>query len=132
VKEPIWVVPAVAVALHGRLLAEHGGAEGLRDWGALDAALGRPLQILTYGKPDLCDLAAAYASAIVRNHPFVDGNKRVAFMLAYVFLGMNGCRLVADEAEATIMTLGLAASSVSEPEYAKWLRRNAETAKRGG
>ena len=130
-KEPIWVLPAVAVALHGRLLAEHGGAEGVRDLGALDAALGRPRQVFAYGKPDLFDLAAAYASGIVRNHPFVDGNKRVGFVVAYVFLRRNGYRLVADEAEATIMTLGLAAGDVAEAVYADWLRRNVEAMKRG-
>jgi death-on-curing protein len=131
VKEPIWVIPAVALALHSRLLAEHGGADGIRDRGALDAALNRPRQILTYGKPSLFDLAAAYATGVVRNHPFVDGNKRVGFMLAYLFLRDNEYRLVADEAEATVMTVDLAASAISEADYAEWLRRNVEAVTRG-
>lgn len=130
-KEPVWIVPAVAFALHGRLLAEHGGAESLRDPGALDAALFRPRQIFSYADPTPDELAAGYASGIMRNHPFVDGNKRVAFMLAYVFLRTNGYRLVAEEAEATVMTLGLAADTVSEADYAVWLRRNAEPARPG-
>lgn len=130
-KEPAWVLPAVARSLHSRLLAEHGGADGIRDEGALDAALGRPRQIFSYGKPTLHELAAAYAGGLVRNHPFVDGNKRVGFMLSYVFLRTNGYRLTADEAEAAIMTLGLAAGRIPETEYAEWLRRNCEAVKQG-
>lgn len=128
----MWVVPAAALALHGRLLAEHGGADGIRDRGALEAALDRPRQMLGYSNATLFELATAYAGGIVRNHPFVDGNKRVGFMLAYVFLRANGYRLIADEAEATVMTIGLAASTVSEAAYAEWLRRNVEAVQRGG
>ncbi len=131
-REPVWVLPAVAIVLHGRLLAEHGGAEGLRDPGLLEAALARPRQILAYGKPDHRDLAAAYVSGLVRDHPFIDGNKRLGFMLAYVFLRSNGYRLVAGEADAAAMTLGLAAGSVLERDYADWMRRNVEAVKRGG
>ncbi len=131
-KKPVWVLPAVALGLHSRLLAEHGGAEGIRDKGAFDAALERPRQIFSYGKPTLHGLAAAYAGGLVRNHPFVDGNKCVGFMLAYVFLRANGYRLVADEAEAAVMTLGLAAGGVSEIEYGEWLKRHLERGKPRG
>jgi death-on-curing protein len=122
VKEPVWIERRVVIALHERLLAEHGGAEGIRDEGLLDSALARPRQMFSYGECDLADLAAAYVSGIVRNHPFVDGNKRTAFMTGYVFLGRNGRRLEAGEPEAARMVLDLAASTLSEPGFAAWLR----------
>jgi len=119
--EPVWVARELVQVLHERLLAEHGGAPGLRDEGLLDSALARPRQIRAYGDPDLCALAAAYAYGLVRNHPFVDGNKRVAFMVAYVFLARNGQRLVAPEADATAMMMALAAGA-DEKVFAAWLR----------
>ena len=120
--EPVWVARELVLVLHERLLAEHGGAPGLRDEGLLDSALARPRQIRAYGKLDLCALAAAYAYGLVRNHPFVDGNKRVAFMVAYVFLARNGRRLVAPEADATAMMMALAAGETDETAFAAWLR----------
>jgi death-on-curing protein len=120
--EPVWVARELVQVLHERLLAEHGGAPGLRDEGLLDSALARPRQIRAYGDPDLCALAAAYAYGLVRNHPFVDGNKRVAFMVAYVFLARNGRRLVAPEADATAMMMALAAGQTDEKVFAAWLR----------
>jgi death-on-curing protein len=120
--EPVWVARELVLVLHERLLAEHGGAPGVRDEGLLDSALARPRQIRAYGDPDLCALAAAYAYGLVRNHPFVDGNKRVAFMVAYVFLARNGRRLVAPEADATAMMMALAAGQTDEKVFAAWLR----------
>jgi death-on-curing protein len=120
--EPVWVARELIQVLHERLLAEHGGAPGLRDEGLLDSALARPRQIRAYGDPDLCALATAYAYGLVRNHPFVDGNKRVAFMVAYVFLARNGRRLVAPEADATAMMMALAAGRTDEKVFAAWLR----------
>ncbi|MCC2664215.1 MAG: death-on-curing family protein [Geminicoccaceae bacterium] len=120
--EPVWVARELVHVLHERLLAEHGGAPGLRDEGLLDSALARPRQIRAYGDPDLCALAAAYAYGLVQNHPFVDGNKRVAFMVAYVFLARNGRRLVAPEADATAMVMALAAGQTDEKAFAAWLR----------
>ena len=120
--EPVWVAREVVLVLHERLLAEHGGAPRLRDEGLLDSALARPRQIRAYGDPDLCALAAADAYGLVRNHPFVDGNERVAFMVAYVFLARNGRRLVAPEADATAMMMALAAGETDEKGFAVWLR----------
>lgn len=110
------------MAIHERLLADHGGPEGLRDQGLLDSALARPLQLFTYEQRDLPDLATAYVAGIVRNHPFVDGNKRTGFLTGYVFLARNRMRLDAQEAEATQMVLDLAAGTLPEPGFAAWIR----------
>ncbi len=123
-KEPIWVLRAVIEAVHEAQLVEHGGAVGVRDAGLLESALARRLNQFTYGTTDLCDLAAAYAFGIARNHPFVDGNKRTAFLAAYIFLGMNGFALVADEVSAATAMLELAAGHATEAEFAVWLREN--------
>jgi death-on-curing protein len=125
--DPVWLGEAVVLAMHGRLLAEHGGAQGLRDSNLLDSALARPRQILAYGEPDISDLAAAYTSGIIRNHPFVDGNKRTAFMAAYVFLAINGLRLVATEVDAAQVVTLLAASEIDEATFSAWLRKNSES-----
>ena len=124
--DPVWLGEAVVLAMHGRLLAEHGGGQGLRDLSLLDSALARPKQLFAYGEPDISDLAAAYASGIVGNHPFVDGNKRTAFMTAYVFLASNGLRLVATEVDAAQVVTLLAASEINEAAFAAWLRKNSE------
>ncbi len=123
---PVWVGETVVLAMHERLLAEHGGAQGLRDAAMLDSALARPRQLYAYGDPDVCDLATAYAAGIVRDHPFVDGNKRVAFMTTYVFLARNGQRLVASEVDAAQIVSALAAREIDEAEFAKWLREKCE------
>jgi death-on-curing protein len=120
--EPVWVVRELVLVLHDRLLTEHGGAPGLRDEGLLESALARPRQLLAYRDPDICALAAAYAAGLVRNHPFIDGNKRTAFMAAYVFLARNGRTLTAGEASATSMMSGLAAGEIDEDAFATWLR----------
>ena len=125
--DPLWVNKAVVLAMHERLLAEHGGASGLRDNAMLESALARPQQIRAYGDADLYDLAAAYLTGIVRNHPFVDGNKRTALMTAYVFLARNDALLVASEIEAVQFVTALAAREIDESELADWLRINCET-----
>jgi death on curing protein len=125
VKSPIWVLTSVIVAIHDAQLAEHGGAPGTRGEGALEYALARPKNMRAYGETDICLLAAAYASGIVRNHPFVDGNKRTAFLAAYVFLGLNGLDLAADEAEAAAIMLALASGDMKEAAFADWLRQRA-------
>jgi len=124
VKEPQWLLRETVLALQERLLAEFGGLSGLRDEGLFDSALARPQQLFAYGKPGLFELAAAYAFGLVRNHPFLDGNKRIGFTAAVVFLELNGYRFTASEADATIKTLALAARELDEAEYAAWLKED--------
>ena len=112
------------LAAHGHLLAEHGGAEGLRDAGLLESALARPRQHYAYGSPDIIELAAIYTAGIVRNHPFVDGNKRTGFAAGAAFLRLNGFELRATEPEATQAVLALAAGELDEAGYTAWLRLN--------
>ena len=119
--EPRWLGKALVLALHDLLIIEHGGLPGVRDEGLLDSALARPRNLWAYGKPDVFALAARYASGIVRDHPFLDGNKRTAFAAACVFLEDNGTRLALPEVEVVERMVGLAAGSVSEPEFARWL-----------
>jgi death-on-curing protein len=119
-----WIAYETALIYHDMQLTEHGGAGGLRDEGGLRSALARPKNLAAYGEPDLFDLAAAYAKGIAQNHPFVDGNKRTAFVVAAAFLDLNGQELTAPEAEAAIVFLRLAAGEFSEQELAEWLRRN--------
>lgn len=110
--------------LHDESLAEHGGAPGLRDEGLLESALARPHHLLSYGTPDLFAMAAAYGFGLARNHAFVDGNKRVAFLAIGLFLALNGRRLTATQAEATLTMLSLAAGELPEDELAQWLREH--------
>lgn len=110
--------------LHDESLAEHGGRPGLRDEGLLESALARPHQLLAYGQPDLAALAAAYAFGLARNHAFVDGNKRVAFLATGLFLALNGHRLLTSQADATLTMLALAAADLTEDEFAQWLREH--------
>ncbi len=123
-KAPRWVLREAVLALHERLLAEFGGLSGVRDAGLFDSALARPEQLLAYGRPDLADLAAAYAFGLVRNHPFLDGNKRIGFATAVLFLDLNGQSFTASEVDAVVQTLALAAGALDEAGYAAWLRRN--------
>ena len=120
----VWIERSVIYALHDQLLAEHGGPPGIRDEDLVESALARPQHQAAYGEPDACALAAAYADAIVRNHPFADGNKRTAFMAAYVFLARNGYQLNASEQEASHAMLALAAGDLDETAFAEWLRRH--------
>ena len=119
--EPLWLSRRAVEMIHAEQLAEHGGSAGLRDEGLLDSALARAQNRFAYGEADLPALAASYAHGLARNHPFVDGNKRTAFLAAYTFLGLNGLDLHAPEAEAVVMTLGLAAGEIDEDGYAAWL-----------
>jgi death-on-curing protein len=121
VREPAWLSTEVALALHDRLLSDFGGPPGLRDRGLLDSAMARPKQLYAYSDPSMPQLAAAYAAGILRNHPFVDGNKRLGFLLAYVFLARNGYDLKAREAEAAQAVLDLASGLLSEEVFARWL-----------
>jgi len=122
--EPRWVRADVVHAIHLRQLAEHGGAEGLRDKGLVSSALSRPRQRWHYGDPppDLAELAAAYACGIARNHPFVDGNKRTAFVVCRLILVLNGRDIEAGRDEKVTTFLGLAAGTLSEQELAEWIR----------
>jgi death on curing protein len=117
-----WIDRRLLILLHDESLAAHGGASGIRDEGMLDSALARPQNLVAYGEPDFADLAAAYAYGLAKNHPFVDGNKRAAFLSVGLFLGLQGFRLTATQAEATIMVFGLAGGEVSEAEFAAWIR----------
>jgi death-on-curing protein len=130
-KRPQWVLRETVLASHERLLAEFGGRDGLRDEGLLNSALERPRQLFNYGKPDLFDLAAAYAFGLLRNHPFVDGNKRVGFMTAVLFLELNRCRVTASEADATLNTLALAAGELDQAGYSQWLKVNSARRRAG-
>ena len=125
--EPVWIVERDALALHDRLLALDGGAPGVRDAGLLQSALTRPKQLAAYGdKPDIIALAAAYTAGIVRNHPFLDGNKRTGFLVGVLFLELNGYRFTATEESAAQAILSLAAGTFDEPALAAWLRANVE------
>jgi death-on-curing protein len=117
-----WLLDDLALAIHEEQLAEHGGGEGIRDGGALESALARPRNLAGYGNPDAPALAAAYAFGVARNHPFVDGNKRTAWVLARLFLQLNGVRLQFSEAEAVLMMLSLASGEIGESELADWFR----------
>lgn len=119
-----WIDRRALVLLHDESIAEHGGASGLRDEGLLESALARPLNMAAYGEPDLAALAAAYGVGLARNHPFVDGNKRAAFLAVGLFLALNGQRLVATQAEATLTMLAVASGSLDEPAFAQWLREH--------
>ena len=127
-KRPVWLLKETVLALHERLLVDFGGSAGLRDEGLLDSALARPENLFAYGTPTVFDLAASYAFGLVKNHPFIDGNKRVGFAAALVFLEINGRRFHASEADATIQTLALAAGAVNEVAYATWLKANSKRA----
>ena len=127
-KEPQWILRETVLALQERLLAEFGGLSGVRDPGLLDSALARSRQLFAYRKPSLFDLAAAYAFGLVRNHPFLDGNKRIGFTTAIIVLELNGYRFTASEVEATVKTLALAARAVDEASYAVWLKENSRKA----
>jgi death on curing protein len=126
-KEPLWIEERDALAIHDRLLALHGGATGLRDQGLLDSALARPRQHYSYaGISDIVALAGLYTACIVRNHPFVDGNKRTAFVLGVLFLELHGYQFRASEEDATQAVMALAAGTLDEASHVAWLRSNAK------
>lgn len=119
--DPKWVSKRSVLAFHEKLLADHGGAPGLLDEGLLDAALASPKNHFAYEQADIIFLAAAYAYAITQNHPFTDGNKRVALTVAGVFLELNGFRLEASEQDAASATLALSSGEMNERQFAEWL-----------
>jgi death on curing protein len=123
----IWVLEATALAIHSEQLREHGGGEGVRDAGLLQSALARPENLAGYagyGDPDVAALAASYAFGIARNHPFIDGNKRTAYVVGELFLALNGFELMASDADAVMTFLALAAGELSEEQLAAWIRAN--------
>jgi death on curing protein len=118
----LWIDAAVARAIHDEQLSEHGGPVGVRDQAGLESAMARAQNIAAYGKPDLADLAAAYAFVIARDHPFVEGNKRTAAVVAEIFVMLNGASLEASDAELVVALQELAAGELSEIELADWVR----------
>lgn len=120
----LWIDRRLALAIHERQLAEHGGGTGVRDEALLESALARPQQLFAYGdpSPDLAALAASLAFGLARNHPFVDGNKRTAHVCYYVFLALNDARLAASLDEMCVRMLALSEGSLTEAEFADWLR----------
>jgi len=117
-----WVNRHALLLLHAESLAEHGGAAGLRDAGLLDSALARAQNLAVYGTPDYAQLAAAYGFGLAKNHAIVDGNKRAAFLATGLFLALNGYRLTATQADATLTVLALAAGEIDEPAFVNWIR----------
>jgi death-on-curing protein len=122
-----WLDPDVVAAIHDAQLAEHGGATGTRDAGLLESALGRARNLAAYGEPDCADLAAAYGCGIARNHPFVDGNKRTAFVAVELFLTLNGFDLAADDAACVLTMLAVASGEIDERAFAAWIRGHARS-----
>ena len=125
-KELIWIADGVVLAIHRRQLAEHGGLEGIRDKGLLQSALARPKNLLAYSEspPDMASLAAAYAYGIVRNHPFMDGNKRTAYVVMRTFLKLNGYDIQASNEEKYQIWMALTAGTLSEEELAFWIQEH--------
>jgi death-on-curing protein len=126
--EPLWLDIQLALAIHDRQLAEHGGGSGVRDDGMLESAVARPRNSWGYGEDDPAALAAAYAFGVARNHPFVDGNKRTAWVLARLFLAVNGHELRFAAGDAIAAMLALAAGELSEAEMADWFRSHLDAA----
>ncbi len=120
----VWLTRALLLAVHDEQIAEHGGASGIRDVGLLESAIARPLDHAGHDGADIAALGALYALAIARNHPFVDGNKRTAFVALETFLVLNGVALTAGDAEATVMMLDMAAGTVGDAAFIAWVRRS--------
>ena len=125
----VWLSSDVLLAVHDEQLAEHGGAAGVRDLGLFESALSRPRNLVSYGQPDTCELAAAYGFGLARNHPFIDGNKRTAFVAVELFLVLNGRDLLADDANCVLTMLAVAAGTMTEPDFAQWLRDHTQDAR---
>ncbi|MDO9204283.1 type II toxin-antitoxin system death-on-curing family toxin [Methylotenera sp.] len=119
-----WIDKRLLIILHDESLALHGGASGIRDEGLLDSALNRAVNLAMYSNPDLAELAAAYGVGLAKNHAFVDGNKRAAFLSVGLFLGLNGFKLKTTQVEATLTMLAVAAGEVNEVNFAAWIRKN--------
>jgi death-on-curing protein len=129
-KAPVWLLRETVLAMHDLLIAEFGGAAGIRDEALLDSALARPRNLFAYEQSRVFDLAASLAFGLIRNHPFLDGNKRVAFTSAVTFLRLNGWRVDATEVDATVRTLALAAGDMTQADYAGWLKVNSRASGR--
>ena len=125
-KEPVWVAVEVVLSVHAALIAKYGGIGGVRDAGLLESALARPPNLLAYAEPTLFELAAAYCAGVVRNHPFIDGNKRVGLAVADIFLQLNGHEIMASEPEAVFMIRDLAAGEIDEAGLAAWIAASVE------
>ena len=121
-----WISADVILAIHDEQLVEHGGRPGLRDAGLLESALGRPQHLAAYGNPDTAALAAAYGFGLAKNHAFVDGNKRTAFVAVELFLALNGQCLVSDDADCVLTMLAVAAGELDEPRFAAWVRAHTQ------
>ncbi len=124
----VWLSRPLILAIHDEQLAEHGGAMGVRDEGLLDSALARPLNRVGYGNPDTAELAAVYALGIARNHPFLDGNKRTAYVALETFLAFNGLTFPVTDAEAVLVMLAMAAGETSDEDFIAWVKDNARLA----
>ena len=122
-----WLDAAVIQAVHEEQLAEHGGGTGMRDPNLLASALARPQQLASYGEPDVADLAASYGLGIARNHPFIDGNKRTAFVAVELFLVLNGSGLMATDVDCVLTMLDLATGKLAEADFAAWIRQHLES-----
>ncbi len=125
-KEPYWLTRDECLSLHDMMLSHYGGIVGVRDHNMLESALAKPQQLFHYGKPTMAELAAAYSSGIVKNHPFLDGNKRTGFMMGAGFLERNGYEFHANETETVLRTLALAAGEMTETAYAEWFKVNSK------
>lgn len=126
--EPVWVDREDCLAMHEKLLERFGGLKGIRDEELLESALNKPRHLFNYGQPTLFEMAASYAMGIVKNHPFLDGNKRTGFVAAALFIEANGFSFQASEEEAVLETLALAAGETTEADYAAWLTKNSVSA----
>jgi len=125
-RSPSWVNREECLAIHEMMLAQHGGLGGVRDEGLLESALSKPQNLFAYASPTLAEMAASYAAGIILNHPFLDGNKRTGFMVAAVFLEVNGSVLNATEESVVENTMALAAGELKESGYAVWLKTNSQ------
>ena len=123
-KKWVWIDRRAILAIHDEQLAEHGGGSGLRDQGLLESALARPINLAAYEDPDVAALAASYTVGLAKNHPFVDGNKRTAFVALELFLALNGHELMAGDADCVVTMLAVAAGDIEEAELAEWIRQN--------
>ena len=123
----VWVDGRVLLAVHEEQLAEHGGASGIRDLGLFESALARSQNLAHDGQPDAADLAAAYGCDLAKNHPFIDGNKRTAFVAVELFLLLNGLELIADDGDCVMTMLAVAAGGLDEPAFAAWLRAHIQS-----
>ena len=129
--EPVWIPGSIISTIHDRQIAIHGGASGVRDQGLLESAASRSVNAWLYGERDMCTLAALYGAGIIKNHPFVDGNKRTGFVAVELFLQLNGLSLTSDDEETLAAVLALAGGDIDENQFADWLRGVVETMEQG-